>query len=138
MDCVSERSDWPAAAQGTRGLRLCAAVMMRNEGDIIRPFMRQCAEFFDEVFVADVRATDGTAEALRSFSDPRLQLHVFEVGRQERYQGALMNLLSRQAFARDADWVFCLDGDEFLGADSRAEVEQALAELGADVMMMPW
>jgi hypothetical protein len=138
MDYVSERSDLPAVARDTRGLRLCAVVMMRNEGDIIRPFLRQCAEFFDEVFVADVRATDGTAEALRSFSDPRLQLHVFEVGRQERYQGALMNLLSRQAFARDADWVFCLDGDEFLGANSRAEVEQALEELGADVMMMPW
>ncbi len=112
--------------------------MLRNEGDIIRPFLSQCAEFFDEVFVADVRATDGTGEEMRRFDDPRVKLHVYEVDRQERYQGALLNTLARQAFARGADWVFCLDGDEFLGADSRAEVEQALDELGADVMMMPW
>lgn len=112
--------------------------MMRNEGDIIRPFLRHCAEFFDEVFIADVRATDGTAEAMRTFHDPRLQLHILEVTRQERYQGALMNLLSRRAFARGADWVFCLDGDEFVGAESRDELERALSDLGADVMMMPW
>jgi len=120
------------------GLRLAAVVMMRNEGDIIRPFLSQCAEFFDEVYIADVRATDGTTESLRSFSDTRLKVHVFEVSRQERYQSALTNQLSRKAFAQGADWVFCLDGDEFLGADSRDEVEQALADLGADVMRMPW
>src|SRR5262245_23210498 len=99
MDCVSEHTDLRIAGRGGRRLRLSAVSMMRNEGDIIRPFLRQCAEFFDEVFVADIRATDGTAEALRSFSDPRLQLHVFEVGRPEKYQGALINLLSRHAFA---------------------------------------
>ncbi|MEI6161189.1 MAG: class I SAM-dependent methyltransferase, partial [Roseococcus sp.] len=138
MENESGRSDSVAVTQGARRLRLSAVVMMRNEGDIIRPFLRQCAEFFDEVFIADVRATDGTGAAMRSFQDPRLQLHVYEVGRQERYQGALMNLLSRQAFARGTDWVFCLDGDEFIGAESRAELEQALTDLGADVMMMPW
>ena len=119
-------------------LRLSAVVMLRNDGDIVLPFLRQCAEFFDEIFVADVQATDGTGEVLRSFNDPRLKLHVYSVSRQERYQGALMNLLSRQAFARGADWVFCLDGDEFLRANSRVELEKTLVDLGADIMMMPW
>ncbi len=138
MDTANGQSDCLAATRGVRGLRLSAVAMIRNEGDIIRPFLRHCAEFFDEIFVADVLSTDGTTEALRSFSDPRLQVHVFDVFRQERYQSALMNLLSRRAFAQGADWVFCLDGDEFLGVDSRADVEQALADLGTDVMMMPW
>ncbi|MGG5821417.1 class I SAM-dependent methyltransferase [Falsiroseomonas sp. HW251] len=138
MDTASGRSDLPATLRGGRGLRLAAVAMMRNEGDIIRPFLRHCAEFFDEVFIADVRATDGTGEVLRSFHDPRLQLHVYEVTRQEKFQGALMNLLSRRAFARGADWVFLLDGDEFLAAETREDVEQALRDLGGDVMMLPW
>ena len=119
-------------------MRLTAISMVRNEGDIINAFLRHCAEFFDELIVADVCSTDGTAAALRNFSDPRLRLTVRRVERPERYQGALLDLMSRQAFEGGAEWVFCLDGDEFIDVGSRAELEQSVRDLGADVMKMPW
>lgn len=112
--------------------------MIRNESDLILPFLRQCAELFDEVLVADIQSTDGTGAALRSFTDPRLRVQVYNVDRQEKYQSALMNSLSREAFSRGADWVFFLDADEFLDVASRAELEGYLREVGSDVLMAPW
>src|SRR4051812_19953941 len=90
-------------------MRLAVIAMIRNENDIILPFMRQCAELFDKLLVANIRSTDGTASALHGFTDPRLKVQVYEVERQEKYQSALMNCLSREAFAQGADWVFFLD-----------------------------
>ena len=120
------------------GLRLSAAVMFRNENDIILPFLRQCAELFDELFVADIQSTDGTSEIVHSFSDPRLKIRIYDVDRQEKFQSALMNRLSREAFAQGADWVFLLDADEFLDIGSRVELEQYLREVGCDLLLLPW
>jgi hypothetical protein len=129
----------PQLTRDTRPhLRLFAAAMIRNENDLILPFLRQCAELFDGLLVADIRSTDGTAEIMRSFCDPRLHLQVYEVHRQEKFQGALMNRLSREAFAAGADWVFLLDADEFLDVPDRAALERFLGEVDAGVLMLPW
>lgn len=122
----------------SEGLRLFAVSMIRNDGDIILPFLRQCAELFDSVLIADVQSTDGTELVLRDFSDPRLQLKVYKVDRQEKYQSAIVNCLSREAFAQGADWVFFLDGDEFIDVPSRVELERYLREVGSDVLFAPW
>jgi hypothetical protein len=112
--------------------------MIRNEGDIILPFLRQCAELFDKLLVADVQSTDGTAAALRGFNDPRLEVRVYKVERQEKFQSALMNCLSREAFTRGADWVFFLDADEFLDVPDRAHLQRHLEDSAADVLLSPW
>ena len=112
--------------------------MIRNENDVILPFLRQCAALFDKLLVADVQSTDGTATVMRRFADPRLEIQVYEVDRQEKYQSALMNCLSREAFAQGADWVFFLDADEFIDVQNRAELERYLQEVGSDVLMAPW
>lgn len=119
-------------------MRLAAVSMIRNESDLILPFLRQCAELFDELLVADIQSTDGTGAALRSFTDPRLRVQVYDVDRQEKYQSALMNCLSREAFSHGADWVFFLDADEFLDIANRSELETYLQEVGSDVLMAPW
>ena len=119
-------------------MKLAAVSMIRNESDLILPFLRQCAELFDEILVADIQSTDGTGAALRSFTDPRLRVQVYNVDRQEKYQSARMNSLSREAFSRGADWVFFLDADEFLDVANRAELENYLQEFGSDVLMAPW
>jgi hypothetical protein len=138
MDAEVGAFDTLGCSRPNPDLTIHAVAMIKNEADIIRPFLMQCAELFDCLFVANVQSTDGTTVALRSFSDPRMKLHVFDVEREERYQSEVMNLLTREAFARGADWVFCLDADEFLAVESRSELEDVLTNLGADVMMMPW
>lgn len=119
-------------------MRLFAAAMLRNENDVILPFLRQCAELFDGLLVADIQSTDGTTDILKSFADPRLEIRVFAVDREEKFQSALMNRLSREAFALGADWVFLLDADEFIEVPSRMALEQYLHEANSDVLMLPW
>ena len=59
--------------------------------------LRQCAALFDKLLVADIQSTDDTATVMRRFADPRLEIQIYEVDRQEKYQSALMNCLSREA-----------------------------------------
>ena len=35
-------------------IKLFAAAIIRNENDVILPFLRQCASLFDQLLVADV------------------------------------------------------------------------------------
>lgn len=74
MDGSSETPNPGLTTREWRGLRLAAVSMIRNESDLILPFLRQCAELFDEVLVADIQSTDGTGAALRGFADPRLRI----------------------------------------------------------------
>lgn len=117
---------------------LAAVSMIRNECDIIVPFLRHCSELFDKLLVVDVKSTDGTTAALCTFKDQRLEIKVYEVNRQEKFQSALMNCLSREAFMRGADWVFFLDADEFIDVPDRAHLERHLKDSGADVLLSPW
>ena len=112
--------------------------MIRNENDIILPFLRQCAALFDGLLVADISSTDGTTGIINSFPASSLDLRVYEVHREEKFQGALMNRLSREAFAAGADWVFLLDADEFLDVTGRPALEQYLGTIGTDLLMLPW
>jgi len=124
--------------QRSGSLKLVALSMIRNEVDIILPFMRHCAELFDVVMIADVQSVDGTKELIQSFRDPRLDVGLYSVFRQEKYQGALMNSLARKAFRDGADWVFLLDADEFLDTESRAALEDYLLNFPGDHMLLPW
>ena len=124
MDRPQESSYSDLLNEYARRMRIFAAAMIRNaECDMILPFLRQCAELFDKVMIADIQSTDGTLTALREFRDPRVEVQVYEVDRQEKYQSALMNCLSREAFAQGADWVFLLDADEFLDIANREALE---------------
>ena len=138
MDRPQESSYSDLLNEYARRMRIFAAAMIRNECDMILPFLRQCAELFDKVMIADIQSTDGTLTALREFRDPRVEVQVYEVDRQEKYQSALMNCLSREAFAQGADWVFLLDADEFLDIANREALERYLQETGSDVLVAPW
>jgi len=112
--------------------------MIRNDADIVLPFLAQCLELFDGTAIIDVQSTDGTSERLARCAAAHERIEVFTTTRRERFQGAMMNLLSRRAFAQGADWVFLLDADEFLDVDSRAELESTLAGFNAPVMQLSW
>ncbi len=119
-------------------MNIHAVAMLRNESDIIGAFLAQCAELFDKIHIADIQSTDGTDALVRGFQAPGLETAVYPVNRQEKYQGALMNRLSRQAFAEGADWVFFIDADEFIDIENRAALEAYLRGCNSEVLHLPW
>jgi hypothetical protein len=110
--------------------------MIRNEADIIVPFLNQASELFDKMLVVDVRSTDGTREILERSKQANIELYSIEV--EEKYQSAILNLLTERAFVEGADWVFPIDGDEFLDIDGRREFEEFLTAFPHNVMRLRW
>src|SRR4029079_13674748 len=72
-------------------------------------------------------SVDGTAEILRSLKDEGLPIFLAQEPKADFDQQLLTNRLVRHIFATsEASWVFPLDADEFLRAQSREELEAAL------------
>lgn len=112
--------------------------MVRNDADIILPFLSAAETIFDKVIIADVQSTDGTRQALDAFAKASGKFTIHTVDRPEKYQSALMNRLARQAFADGADWVFFLDSDEFLNVENRQTLDDCLRSFNDIVMHLPW
>ena len=136
--------DYPAPlpvthlATAPKPCRVHAVAMVRNDADIILPFLRQCAALFDTTYIIDIQSTDGTRECIAEFDAGRGRIVCLSTNRQEKFQGPMMNTLSRHAFANGADWVFLLDADEFIDISSRVALELYLADFNADAMHLSW
>ena len=94
-------------------MKLVAITRVKNEADIIEPFVRHTCKHFDELVMQDHDSTDATrsiVEALRAEG-----LNVRTRGTRGRNtQGYDMTVLMREAFEGGADWVMPLDADEFV------------------------
>ena len=86
----------------------------------IRSVLRQTEPGF-ECFVVDDGSKDGTAEALKSLSDPRLRVLLNGAN---RGQHACRNQAIRAA---GADWICFLDSDDVYLPDRLAELRRAIA-----------
>jgi glycosyltransferase involved in cell wall biosynthesis len=117
--------------------KVYALTMLRNDADVIAPFLAQASELFDKILIADVQSTDGTREAIDAYAATG-KAKVYTVEKQEKYQSALMNRLARVAFQEGADWIFLIDGDEFIKVESREELQRVLKEFAGEVMHLPW
>jgi hypothetical protein len=118
--------------------RIYALTMLRNDADIIAPFLAQARELFDKLIVAEGQSTDGTREALEAEVAAGGRIEIYTVDKEEKYQSAIMNCLARKAFDEGADWIFLLDADEFLHVDGRASLQAELHAYSSDVMFLPW
>jgi hypothetical protein len=112
--------------------------MLRNDADIMPAFLEQGILLFDQISLIDIRSTDGTEKILRSYSKVHPKISIFSVEREEKFQSAMMNLFARRAYKEGADWIFFLDGDEFLDLNSRQELEDRLKNFPGQVMHLPW
>ncbi len=119
-------------------ITLCAISMVRNEADIIMPFLNQVSSLFDKVVIVDIQSTDGTKEIIEEFALTWTNIEVFTCKTQERYQAAMMNELSRRAARGGADWIFFLDVDEFVNVEDKNALQKYLREFPHDVMDLPW
>jgi hypothetical protein len=74
--------------------------------------------------------TDGTREILDALRGEGLPLELFPLEDLGFYQGQRMTQVARSLFARHhPDFVFALDADEFVRADSRGALESTLASI---------
>jgi len=109
---------------------LWAVAMVRNEEDIVEAFVRHNLPFVDGITVLDHRSSDSTREKLRALEAEGLPVINLHTSEEALHKARHMSALARESISRTgADFVFTLDADEFIKADSRAAVERALAAI---------
>ncbi len=108
-------------------MRLVAIAVVRNEADIIEPFVRHTLALVDRLLVVDHASTDGTRQLLRALVNEGLALDVFtdEVLANLQQQRCRL-LLDRARLDHAADWILPVDADEFLVAPDRRALDAAL------------
>lgn len=127
-----------AKLETDQNLKIHAITMIRNEADIILPFLNQAMALFDKLVIVDVQSTDGALETIKSFAEFWPNTSLYSLDTQEKYQAAMMTMLAAKAFNDGADWVFFLDADEFINVNSKEEFHHYLRAFRYDVMHMPW
>jgi SAM-dependent methyltransferase len=128
----------PAEPPGRR--RIISLSMVKNEQDIIEPFIRHNARFVDCMIILDNASVD---ETRRIAMDCARELGNVIVTDNEEFgylQAERMTraLLGCQSVFR-ADFVLFLDADEFISATDRAALEDVLRRIpSGGVGRMPW
>jgi hypothetical protein len=114
-------------------MRLVAVSIVKNEADIIEPFVRHTLAWVDHHLVFDHDSTDGTRQILGALKAEGLPVTLFTDDALGNLQQARSNHLTRLA-AQDqaADWILPLDADEILTGPGRVALEQNLAGLVPD------
>src|SRR5205085_7118886 len=113
-------------------MKLCGVMMVRNEADIIEASVRHNLGSFDQLLVVDHGSFDGTSDILRQLAAELPALEVISDPSIAFQQSSRITQLTRRLFAHDgADFVFPLDGDEFLKVPSRTMLDTVLQQLPA-------
>jgi len=112
-------------------MKLFGAAMLRNESDIVEAFVRHNLNVLDGLLVVDHGSIDGTSEILEALVREGLSLSVERDARGPQLQSEIITRQVRAAFARGADFVFALDGDEFVKAPSKSRLGDALRAVPA-------
>ena len=108
-------------------MKLYGATMLRNEADIVEPFVRHNLTALDGLIVVDHGSQDGTSEILAALVAEGLPIEVEHDASVGYLQSEIMTRTARRLFAeRGADFVFALDADEFLKVPSRRLLEDTL------------
>jgi glycosyltransferase involved in cell wall biosynthesis len=96
-------------------MRIVAATRIRDEEDIIEPFVRHTAAYVSHHVFVDNGSTDRTIEILRHMKDEGFNITVFENEVAWFYEHAYNTYLYKAAVLEyKADWVIYVDADEFI------------------------
>jgi hypothetical protein len=111
-------------------LKLGLVAVVRNEVDIIRPFLAHVAALFDHALLLDHGSTDGTEILLAAACQGRAGWDCWRVEIAGHHQALFSSFAMRHLFrTTDADFVVFLDADEFLDVADRASLEGALGRI---------
>ena len=122
-----------AALDPRSGGRVVAAVMVRNEQDIIERFVRHALGLVDAILVVDHASADATRAILQQLVAEGLPLAVIADGALGYHQSDRMTRLAKIAASRLKAHPFVpLDADEFLIPTKGADLRALLRELPRD------
>lgn len=110
-------------------MKLAAISMIRDEADIIAPFLRHLDAMFDIVFLLDQRSSDGSTILMKAACSRRENWRYFLCDFSGRYQKEATNLVVPKAFELGADALFILDADEFVALDSPDELRRLAMDM---------
>jgi 2-polyprenyl-3-methyl-5-hydroxy-6-metoxy-1,4-benzoquinol methylase len=131
-----------ARSQNTKGpvIESVALCMIRNEQDIIEPFLRHTAGLVDLVIVLDNCSTDRSREIIIQTAQELGNIVVTDLPDQGYNQSETMTrALQHVQSAVFADFIFLLDADEFLSAKNKQELLTPLRRLAPmTVGLIPW
>jgi hypothetical protein len=120
-------------------MKLVAISRVKDERDIIEPFVRHHAHTFDTHIVLDDGSSDGTYETLQELKLAGLPLAVIRqpsVGyRQRQYMTGLLRLAAGEF---GADWIVPLDADEFLETTDGTGLAELLRPRERQLLTIPW
>jgi hypothetical protein len=120
-------------------LRVVGITCVGNEADLVEAFVRHHAALLDQLVILEHNTQDGTRDILAALAAEGLPITVAHSSEPTFDQLRWTNALLRDALAGESpDWVFPLDCDEFLLADSRAQLDAALAAASATHGRIPW
>lgn len=95
-------------------MRVVAVSRVLDEVDIIEAFIRHTATFVDHHVILDNGSRDGTIEIIRQLAAEGISLTVYQSPSICFSERDMNNWLYNEAVQQhDADWVACLDSDEF-------------------------
>lgn len=104
--------------------------MVRNEQDIIEPFIRHNIRFFDLMFVLDNRSIDKTRKILRACMKEFSGLIVSDIPHESYSQSDFMTKTMEKVQAGCfADFIAFLDADEFIDAPDRDTFDKSIARI---------
>ncbi len=108
---------------------ICLSIV-RNEQDVIEPFVRHNARFFDAMIILDNRSQDRTRPILEATA--RELGNVFVTDLPDRGYNQSRTTTQALHFAQSAffaDFVAFLDADEFIAAPSREAFDQVIDQI---------
>ena len=107
---------------------------MRNEEYMLPYFLRHYETFADKIFIFDDHSTDRTVEIARDHNKTILQDFKYNRGMNEDDFNDCFEK-SYKKYSRDlADWVICVDGDEFIYNKNVIGVLKEQKERGVQVI----
>ena len=131
-----------AIHQNTKGpvIESVALCMIRNEQDIIEPFLQHTAGLVDLVIVLDNCSADASRKIITQTAQDLGNIIVTDLPDQGYNQSETMSrVLQHIQSVVFADFIFLLDSDEFLAAKSKQELLTPLHRLAPmTVGLMPW
>lgn len=120
--------------------KIVAIALVKNEQDIIEPFLRHNRRFVDAMIILDHMSSDDTEKIVHRCAQELGGIFFADIPVFEHDHGKFMTLaLHKVQTAFFADTVCLLDADEFIGCGDRPEFERLLDTVPpGECVDMPW